>query len=544
MQWKDSLLDRLPYYWDGENIDSFMSVLATVLDESSDAIESIRKAGRLDEIIEGEDIAKGDNLDELALNVGVVRDLTSFIDDKTNIDVQPENDEMLRNRAKWNISLQQSDALTYQIKELFTEGLVMFRVRTGFGGTVRENDLSPDDFTHPKGPKYDFADEELNRESVNISPSDILVFENRETMVGAEAPDYSHGKFGNLTNFYQIGIPWKAMPWAEGDNDLRWNSEDDWIRHHYETFTSDDIDNETLTLDSKLDKTDYPIVDVFNEENEKVKLDEVTSDGESVSIDLSDYDVTDEWSVRLSGDDGHRLNFTDGDLSESVLTVNHNLEFSYPLVSVYDDSGEFIDPDYVKYTDTTTVEIDLSSFSVSGIWHVTLAGGHNSRNFHKSFTSDDMTVREITFDHYLGVDSLNVQVFDNNDELFEPMLVQHIDDDTTYLKFSSEDVVSGEWNIQITADGVEPPTADKNGWTESVWGGVEEELQVEPLRQLSDLTRPAATEVGIYGYGGMIWRSEDDWDETPNEDELHGWGARWDGDVEEREYYEKQEMGD
>ena len=544
MDWDKSLLDRLPYYWKGDNIESFMAVLGSVLDESSGAVQSIKKARRLDEIESGEEISQGKNLDNLALNFGVVRDVISFIEEERYTDLNEENDEMLRNRVKWNISVQQSDALSRQIKELFAKGLVMFRVRTDFGAMVRTNDLTPKDFTHPRGPTYEFAGGELDREARYIEPSDIHVFESRDTMVGARAPDYHHGKFGNLTNFYQIGIPWKAMPWGEGDYDLRWVSEDDWIRHHYTIFDNEDIDSGILLVDSKLDKADYPIVDVFNSDGIKVDPNSVSSNEDEVTIDLSDYDVTDGWSVRLSGDDGHRIDFTSEDLSESTLTIKHNLNFAYPLVSVYNDNGELVDPDYIQYIDKSTVEIDLNSFTVNNTWHATLAGGSNSRNYHRSFSQEDVTVREITFEHYLGVDRLNVQLFDSDDKLFDPMLVQHKDEDTTYIKFSSEDVVSGEWNIQITADSVEPPPKSKHGWNQSVWGGISEDLQVQPLRELSELTRPAATEVGIYGYGGMVWKSEGDWEESPPDDELHGWGARWDGDIEEREWYEKQEMGD
>jgi len=541
MNTKDSFKDRLPYYWDGENIESLLSVLASPLDESSDAIDRLRATRRLTELIDGEEISSGKNLDNLTFNVGVVRDVLSFIDSDLDIDVQAENDEMLRNRAVWNIDLQQSDAISNQIKKLFAQGLVMFRVRTGFGGTVREYDLTASDFTHPRGPKYELPGDDLNREVRDIESSDIFVFQNRETMVGGAATDYEHGKFGNLTNFYQIAIPWKAMPWAEGENDFRWVSEDDWERPQLESFTSSDLSGNVFEFTNELEKAQYPVVSVYNNSGEKVTPDSVTSTSGNIQIDLSSFTVEDGWNIRISGDDGHRRKFTSSELDTGVLTINHNLDFEYPLVAVYDDSGNLVDPDYIKYIDSSTVEIDLSSFTVNNTWHATLAGGTSSRNYHKSFSSEDTTVREIAFPHNLSVPSLNVQIFDNNDKLYDPMLIKHINNDTTYVKFASEGIVTGEWNIQITADGVIPPTSDPHGWDKGVWGAVEQDLVVEPLRELSDLTRPAATQVGIYGYGGMIWRSEDDWeDSSPPEDELHGWGAKWDGDVEEREYFEEE----
>lgn len=60
------------------------------------------------------------------------------------------------------------------------------------------------------------------------------------------------------------------------------------------------------------------------------------------------------------------LSFGSGDLTSGVLTVSHNMGISYPNIVIYDASSPQVEviPDEVRYIDTNTAEVDLSSFSL------------------------------------------------------------------------------------------------------------------------------------------------------------------------------------
>ncbi|GAF86182.1 unnamed protein product, partial [marine sediment metagenome] len=65
--------------------------------------------------------------------------------------------------------------------------------------------------------------------------------------------------------------------------------------------------------------------------------------------------------------------FEDSDLSSGILTVTHGLATEYLHTTVWNDSGNIIEPDEVTATSTAVTTIDLSSFTVTSdpdFWHV------------------------------------------------------------------------------------------------------------------------------------------------------------------------------
>src|SRR6056297_2007975 len=141
MSRKDQFLDRLPYYDTGENLQRIVAIIGSVLDQIADTAEDVRITRFLNPTAEEEQqleagevekddiIATDQHLDRIANNLGVTRDIISFIKDETEIDVAPENDPMLRNRVNWNVHIQESSGFTNEVKELIAEGLQMYRVR-------------------------------------------------------------------------------------------------------------------------------------------------------------------------------------------------------------------------------------------------------------------------------------------------------------------------------------------------------------------------------------------------------------------------------
>lgn len=213
---KQELYDRLPYYYDGENIENLLSVIASLFNNVNNELEKIRIAHHLSE-------ASNQSLDLVAKNIGVSRNNISFID----TDTPSESDSMLRNRLKWNIQVQESNGQRGEIKRLFAEGLQMYRTRTNLGGEVWDPKLQVVDWDASPPPKWNIL--ENDQEDVRVvQAKDIIIFENKDSNTCQEAPDGQHGKFGSLNAYYEINIPWKALPWDSGENGLIWHSQDDW----------------------------------------------------------------------------------------------------------------------------------------------------------------------------------------------------------------------------------------------------------------------------------------------------------------------------
>lgn len=77
-----------------------------------------------------------------------------------------------------------------------------------------------------------------------------------------------------------------------------------------------------------------------------------------------------DWE-QLNGVSGYSQSFADGDLSSSVLSVNHNLDSQFNIVQVYDENNQLIIPDEITSTDANNTDIDLTSFSpITGTWNV------------------------------------------------------------------------------------------------------------------------------------------------------------------------------
>jgi len=65
--------------------------------------------------------------------------------------------------------------------------------------------------------------------------------------------------------------------------------------------------------------------------------------------------------------------FTAGDLLGDILTVPHGLGTTDIIASIYDENGNKVIASY-KVVDRSTLTIDFSGFSVTGIWKIFLMG--------------------------------------------------------------------------------------------------------------------------------------------------------------------------
>lgn len=77
-----------------------------------------------------------------------------------------------------------------------------------------------------------------------------------------------------------------------------------------------------------------------------------------------------------TGINSYFKSFTNSDLTNGKITINHNLKFKYVDVSISNNSDKKIQPTEITYTNNDNCEIDLSSFgTISGTWNILITGG-------------------------------------------------------------------------------------------------------------------------------------------------------------------------
>lgn len=71
----------------------------------------------------------------------------------------------------------------------------------------------------------------------------------------------------------------------------------------------------------------------------------------------------------------YRQSFDDTNLVSGILTATHSLGNQYNSVTVIDNNDQTIVPDQITHTNTTSVDIDLTSFgSITGTWQLVVIG--------------------------------------------------------------------------------------------------------------------------------------------------------------------------
>ena len=193
-----------------------------------------------------------------------------------------------------------------------------------------------------------------------------------------------------------------------------------------------------------------------------VKPNDLESTNSPVDDYIPSYDLTTgkfTWIQQSAGGGNsvsYTSSFTNASLSSAgILTVNHNLNVTYPLVVIYDNNNLEIEPDEIEYKTVNQIEIDLSSFiSISGTWNIRVisvgssisnlgdltnvdfdSGTPNDEDvlrynysagkwkaepifYTSSFTNASLSSGDIlTVSHNLGKKYVIVQVYDNSDKL-------------------------------------------------------------------------------------------------------------------------------
>lgn len=146
-------------------------------------------------------------------------------------------------------------------------------------------------------------------------------------------------------------------------------------------------------------------------------------------------------SVTISGS----LNINDANIDNSrylhvqstgatTWTVNHNLEYDYPSVTIWDSTGNVIIPDSIVRVSNNQLTIGFIS-NESGWAHVSV-GGISTGQADRFLYTQATTASTWTINHGLNYKYVNVNVYDNNDEMLLPQSVTATNANTTTLVFA------------------------------------------------------------------------------------------------------------
>jgi hypothetical protein len=146
-------------------------------------------------------------------------------------------------------------------------------------------------------------------------------------------------------------------------------------------------------------------------------------------------------SVTISGS----LNINDANIDNSrylhvqsegatTWTVNHNLEYDYPSVTIWDSTGNVIIPDSIVRVSNNQLTIGFIS-NESGWAHVSV-GGISTGQADRFLYTQPTTATTWTINHGLNYKYVNVNVYDDNDEMLLPQTVTATNANTTTLVFA------------------------------------------------------------------------------------------------------------
>lgn len=147
----------------------------------------------------------------------------------------------------------------------------------------------------------------------------------------------------------------------------------------------------------------------------------------------------------------HITSFT----SQTSLSINHGLGDDSPVVQVYDDTGEQITPDTIDIVDANNVDITFST-STSGT--VIIHGGESAFTGTTAFYQMNFVNQTtVNVPHNLGIEPVQVAVYDTSGNMIEPQSVTIVDSDNITVTFATSTsgtiAVSGG-TTQVTVLGV------------------------------------------------------------------------------------------
>jgi hypothetical protein len=120
--------------------------------------------------------------------------------------------------------------------------------------------------------------------------------------------------------------------------------------------------------------------------------------------------------------------------ASTTWTVNHNLEYDYPSVTIYDNTNKVIIPDEITRISNNQLTITFAS-AESGNAHISVGGISNIAGDRYLYTQST-PASTWTITHALNYKYVNVDVYDNNDQLMLPQTVTATNNNTLTLVFA------------------------------------------------------------------------------------------------------------
>ena len=121
--------------------------------------------------------------------------------------------------------------------------------------------------------------------------------------------------------------------------------------------------------------------------------------------------------------------------ASTTWTVNHSLEYDYPSVTIYDVNNKVIIPDEITRISNNQLTITFAS-AESGNAHVSVGGISNLAGDRYLYTQST-PASTWTITHALNYKYVNVDVYDNNDQLMLPQTVTATNNNTLTLVFAT-----------------------------------------------------------------------------------------------------------
>jgi len=122
-------------------------------------------------------------------------------------------------------------------------------------------------------------------------------------------------------------------------------------------------------------------------------------------------------------------------VANTTWTVNHNLEYDYPSVTIYDVNNKVIIPDEITKVSNNQLTITFAS-AESGNAHISV-GGISNLSGDRYLYSQSTSASVWTINHGLNYKYVNINVYDSSDEMLLPQIVKATNANTTTITFAT-----------------------------------------------------------------------------------------------------------
>jgi hypothetical protein len=121
--------------------------------------------------------------------------------------------------------------------------------------------------------------------------------------------------------------------------------------------------------------------------------------------------------------------------ASTTWTVNHNLEYDYPSVTIYDVNNKVIIPDEITKVSNNQLTITFAS-AESGNAHISV-GGISNLSGDRYLFSQSTSASVWTINHGLNYKYVNINVYDSSDEMLLPQIIKATNVNTTTITFAT-----------------------------------------------------------------------------------------------------------